>query len=154
MRESGLAVDWLELEITETSLMQNIDAALDTLMRIQAMGISMSIDDFGTGYSSLSYLKKLPVDTLKIDQSFIRDLLEHPDDAMIVTATIGLAHSMGLQVVAEGVATIEQARFLMEKDCPTMQGFLFSKPLSASQCEQFLGRGSMNFSGDIAQIRH
>lgn len=154
VRESGLAVDWLELEITETSLMQNIDASLDTLIRIQQMGISISIDDFGTGYSSLSYLKKLPVDTLKIDQSFIRDLLDHPDDAVIVAATIGLAHSMGLQVVAEGVATAEQARFLMEKDCTTMQGFLFSKPLSASQCAHFLGRGSMHFSDGFVQTRH
>ena len=132
---------WLELEITETSLMENIEASLDTLRRIQAMGISMSIDDFGTGYSSLSYLRKLPVDTLKIDQSFIRDLLEHPDDAVIVAATIGLAHSMGLHVVAEGVATVEQAQFLLRKNCTTMQGFLFSRPLSAVQCGLFLARG-------------
>ena len=140
VRDSGLDVKWIELEITETGLMQNIDASLDTLGKIHAMGISMSIDDFGTGYSSLSYLKKLPVNTLKIDQSFIRDLLDQPDDAVIVAATIGLAHSMGLQVVAEGVATIEQAQFLVEKDCTTMQGYLFSKPLSASQCELFLRR--------------
>ena len=151
--ESGLDVKWLELEITETSLMQNIDASLETLTRIQSMGISMSIDDFGTGYSSLSYLKKLPVDTLKIDQSFIRDLLDHPDDAVIVTATIGLAHSMGLHVVAEGVATVEQARFLLEKDCTTMQGYLFSQPLSATQCGQFLGRGTVQFrDGSLALV--
>ena len=143
VHDSGLDVKWLELEITETSLMENIEASLDTLRRIQAMGISMSIDDFGTGYSSLSYLRKLPVDTLKIDQSFIRDLLEHPDDAVIVAATIGLAHSMGLHVVAEGVATVEQAQFLLQKDCTTMQGFLFSRPLSAVQCGLFLARGNV-----------
>ena len=143
VHDSGLDVKWLELEITETSLMENIEASLDTLRRIQAMGISMSIDDFGTGYSSLSYLRKLPVDTLKIDQSFMRDLLEHPDDAVIVAATIGLAHSMGLHVVAEGVATIKQAQFLLQKDCTTMQGFLFSRPLSAVQCGLFLARGNV-----------
>ena len=143
--ESGLDVKWIELEITETSLMQNIEASIDTLSKIQAMGISMSIDDFGTGYSSLSYLKKLPVDTLKIDQSFIRDLLDQPDDAVIVAATIGLAHNMGLHVVAEGVATVEQARFLIEKDCTTMQGYLFSRPLPASQCEAFLHKANAPF---------
>lgn len=154
VRESGLDVKWIELEITETSLMQNIDASLDTLIKIQAMGISMSIDDFGTGYSSLSYLKKLPVDTLKIDQSFIRDLLDHPDDAVIVAATIGLAHSMGLQVVAEGVATVEQARFLIEKDCTTMQGFLFSRPLSAAQCGLFLHEGGAVFQDKAFGLLH
>ena len=135
---TGLAAQWLELEITESSLMENIDASLATLIEIRAMGVSMSIDDFGTGYSSLSRLKKLPVDTLKIDQSFIGHVTDDGDDAMIVSAIISLAHNMGLQVVAEGVTQLAQARFLNRKQCSTMQGFFFSRPITASEIPAFL----------------
>lgn len=127
----GLDPCWLELEITETSLMQNLETSLATLKQIRQIGVSISIDDFGTGYSSLAYLKKLPIDTLKIDKSFIHDVTKDQDDAAIVTATISLAHNMGLQVVAEGVTTAGQVKFLLDRQCSAMQGYLFSRPVPA-----------------------
>ena len=140
LHATGLAPCWLELEITESSLMENLDASIATLREIRAMGVSMSIDDFGTGYSSLSRLKKLPVDTLKIDQSFINHVTDEGDDAMIVSAIIALAHNMGLDVVAEGVTQVAQARFLTQKQCTTMQGYLFSRPITAGEVPAFLRR--------------
>jgi diguanylate cyclase (GGDEF)-like protein/PAS domain S-box-containing protein len=137
---------WLGLEITETSLMQNIDISLVTLQEIRDIGISISIDDFGTGYSSLAYLKKLPIHTLKIDKSFIHDVILDPDDAAIVTATIALAHNMGLQVVAEGVMTASQMRFLMDRHCNTMQGYLFSRPVPATELPAHLEACSQRLS--------
>ena len=128
----------VEFEITESALMENISAHESILMQIQALGVRMAIDDFGTGYSSLSYLKKLPIDTLKIDRSFIVDLAENADDAAIVSATIGLAQAMGLNIVAEGVETSEQKKLLIQKGCGVMQGYLFSRPLSPAQFTEFL----------------
>ncbi|NDP60900.1 MAG: EAL domain-containing protein [Oxalobacteraceae bacterium] len=136
--ETGLDADCLELEITETSLMKNIEASVANLQAVKNTGVSISIDDFGTGYSSLSYLKKLPIDTLKIDKSFIHDLLNDPDDATIVSATIALAHNMGLQVVAEGVTTAAQTEFLLQRNCTAMQGFLFSHPVTAEELTRAL----------------
>lgn len=151
LESSGLHSRWLELEITETSLMKNIDASLVNLQKAKKIGVSISIDDFGTGYSSLAYLKKLPIDTLKIDKSFIQDLVEDPDDATIVSATISLAHNMGLQVVAEGVTTIAQMEFLLERNCHAMQGYLFSHPVSAEEftmeLEKNRGRVTVNRVG-------
>jgi diguanylate cyclase (GGDEF)-like protein/PAS domain S-box-containing protein len=135
---SGLDPRYLELEITETSLVQNIDTTLETLHEIRATGVSIAIDDFGIGYSSLTHLKRLPVDTLKIDKSFIHDILDDRDDAAIVSATIALAHHMELRVIAEGVTSLEEIRFLEELDCDELQGYFFSEALPPLQIEQKL----------------
>jgi diguanylate cyclase (GGDEF)-like protein/PAS domain S-box-containing protein len=138
LKETGLPPEMLELEITESSLMHNIETSRDMLLRLSTMGVHLSIDDFGTGYSSLSYLKKLPIDTLKVDRSFVRDLATDHDDAAIVTATIAMAHSMNLAVVAEGVETHDQLAFLAQQQCDEMQGYLFSKPLPRLCMENLL----------------
>jgi diguanylate cyclase (GGDEF)-like protein/PAS domain S-box-containing protein len=136
--ETGLPARQLELEITESSLMDNIEMAAATLTRLSEMGVHLSIDDFGTGYSSLNYLKRLPIDTLKVDQSFIRDVSSDPDDAIIVQATIAMAQNMNLRVVAEGVMTVAQLDFLALHHCDEIQGFYFSEPLPAFDIEQML----------------
>jgi len=124
----------LELEITESMIMEDLEFSIATLRRIRAMGVSIAIDDFGTGFSSLSCLSKLPLDTLKIDRSFVMDLTENPDRLAQVSAIVTLAHSMNLNTVAEGVETEDQARLLRMLGCDEMQGFLFSRPLP---CEVF-----------------
>jgi diguanylate cyclase (GGDEF)-like protein len=139
LEETQLAPEYLELELTESSIMTNAEAAIDVLTRLQTMGVMISIDDFGTGFSSLSYLKRLPIDTLKIDQSFVRDVCTDQDDAALVMAIITLAHNLRLRVVAEGVETEEQWRFLHLLRCDEIQGFVFSKPLPPDALEQFLG---------------
>lgn len=138
LAKTGLDPQYLELEITETSLVQNMEATLGTLHAIRALGVSISIDDFGIGYSSLTHLKRLPVDTLKIDKSFIHDILEDRDDAAIVSATIALAHHMELKVIAEGVTSVDEIRFLEELDCDEMQGYFFSEALPPLQLEKTL----------------
>jgi diguanylate cyclase (GGDEF)-like protein/PAS domain S-box-containing protein len=131
LRESELTSNFLELEMTEGMLMEDTAQTSATLDTLHRMGVQISIDDFGTGYSSLSYLKRLPIDILKIDQSFVRDIHTDPDDRSIVTAVIALAHSLNLSVVAEGVETPEQLAFLRELRCDAVQGFLFSRPVAA-----------------------
>jgi EAL domain-containing protein (putative c-di-GMP-specific phosphodiesterase class I) len=138
LAETGLDASCLELEVTESSVMKNAETAISTLGELKAMGIKISIDDFGSGYSSLSYLKHLPIDVLKIDQSFVRDMTSDPKDAAIVMAIIQLAHSLQLQVIAEGVESEEQLRFLRLLRCDAMQGFLFCRPLAVTAFEQFL----------------
>jgi len=138
---SGLDAQYLELEITETSLMQDIDSSYQTLLDIRNTGVSISIDDFGTGYSSLSHIKRLPLNTLKIDKSFIRDIASDRNDAAIVGATIAMARHMDLKVVAEGVTAPAQVRFLMEHACHEMQGYLFSPPLPAAEMGVMLEKG-------------
>jgi diguanylate cyclase (GGDEF)-like protein/PAS domain S-box-containing protein len=138
--DTGLPPSSLDLEITETHAMQNAETTIMTLRELKRLGVRISIDDFGIGYSSLSYLKRLPIDTLKIDQSFVRDITTDPDDAAIATAVIALAHTLKLQVVAEGVETQEQLEFLAARHCDRMQGYLFSRPLSADECGEFLSR--------------
>lgn len=138
LEETGLAPEYLDLELTESSIMSNAQASIDVLTRLKAMGVTISIDDFGTGFSSLSYLKRLPIDALKIDQSFVRDVTTDPDDAALVMAIVTLAHNLRLQVVAEGVETEEQLRFLHLLRCDEVQGYLFSKPLPAEGLEQVL----------------
>jgi len=128
---SGLSAGLLELELTETVLMQNIEAALPLLQALKRLGVSISIDDFGTGYSSLSYLKRLPIDTLKIDRSFVRELESSDDNAAIVTAIIAMGRSLNLRVVAEGVETRYQMHRLHEQGCRLMQGWLFAKAVDA-----------------------
>jgi diguanylate cyclase (GGDEF)-like protein len=130
LKKTGLDPQFLELELTETAIMKNDKVAIETLNELKSMGIQICIDDFGTGYSSLSYLKRFPIDTLKIDQTFIRDSMLDADHAAIVTAIIQMAHSLKLKVVAEGVETKEQFAFLRRHNCDKMQGSLFSEPLS------------------------
>jgi diguanylate cyclase (GGDEF)-like protein len=128
----------LELEVTESQIMQNPEAAISALRSIQNMGISIAIDDFGTGYSSLSYLKRLPIDKLKIDKSFVDDLPTDTEDVAIVKAIIALARSLNINLIAEGVETQEQKSFLLESGCHYIQGYLYSKPLDAKAFEKYL----------------
>ena len=127
----------LELEITE-SIMVEEQIVIDTLRELDALGVHFSIDDFGTGYSSLSYLKRLPIDTLKIDRSFVMDIPGNTDDAAIAQAIVAMAHSLGMRVVAEGVESLEQNRFLHSNGCDAMQGYFFSKPLPAAELANIL----------------
>src|SRR5207237_5312740 len=122
--ETGIPPRLLELEITESSAMQSPEASIRTLYDLKKLGIRISLDDFGTGHSSLSYLKRFPIDTLKIDQSFVRDIDSDPDTAAILTAIIAIAHSLILKVIAEGVELTEQANFLRRYGCDQMQGYL------------------------------
>jgi diguanylate cyclase (GGDEF)-like protein len=138
LKQSGLAANQLELELTESILLQDIDAAIKTLHSLKEMGVKLSIDDFGTGYSSLSYLKRLAVNKLKIDQSFVRDLAESADSAAIVRAIIQLGHTLQLTVIAEGVETESQLAFLRDHGCDEIQGYLFSRPIPAAEFIQLL----------------
>ncbi|WP_081801440.1 EAL domain-containing protein [Herminiimonas sp. CN] len=138
LHETGCSAALLELEITESIIMENAEAAIETLYRLSEMGVSLSVDDFGTGYSSLSYLKRFPIHTLKIDRSFIVDVTSSKVDAAIAKAVILLAHSMDLQVIAEGVETSEQLAFLRAHGCDQMQGYYFSRPLPAEEIESLL----------------
>lgn len=138
IRESGIAPPWFKLEITETSTIDNLAGVAATLHAIRASGISIAVDDFGTGYSTLNYLQKLPVDIIKIDQQFIRDIPNSAEDMTLVKAVIALAHSIGLDVVAEGVETEEQAQFLRKHSCEELQGYLFSRPLPVDEFEKML----------------
>ncbi len=135
---SGLDARWLELELTETSLMSNFESVATTLRRFKELGISLSIDDFGTGYSSLSYLRRFPIDALKIDQSFLREVATNKDDASIVTAIVLMGKCLGLTVVAEGIETPGQLAFMRVMKCDEAQGYLISKPLPALEIEHFL----------------
>jgi diguanylate cyclase (GGDEF)-like protein len=130
--ETGLAPKHLDLEVTESSIMQNAEFAAGVLNRLKNMGVNLSIDDFGTGFSSLASLKRLPIDVLKVDQSFVRDVTTDPDDAALVMAIITLAHNLRLRVIAEGVETAEQLRFLQLLRCDEIQGYLFSRPRPAA----------------------
>ncbi len=118
--------------------MQDGERTLATLQRLAGAGFSLAVDDFGTGYSSLAYLKRLPIDTVKIDQSFVRDLTIDPDDAAIVTAIVAMARSLDVDVIAEGVETEEQLDYLRRHGCDEMQGYYFSRPLPAAEFEQLL----------------
>jgi diguanylate cyclase (GGDEF)-like protein len=150
LRETGLPPHCLELEITETNAMQNTEATLRTFAELKALGVRISIDDFGIGYSSLGTLKRLPIDTIKIDRSFIRDITTDPDDAAIVTAVIAMAHTLKLRVVAEGVDTEEQLTFLRGHECDLMQGHLFGPAAPAEECGEGLARHGAGFHARAA----
>ncbi len=142
--ETGFPPGKLEFEITETAIMDDVESSLQILDRLRSLGISISIDDFGTGYSSLSYLRKLSIRNLKIDQSFIAEVEHKPEDATIVSAILSLAKGLGLEVIAEGVETAEQLKFLQEKECDYVQGYYFSPPLNVENMEQALRSGSLS----------
>lgn len=139
---SGLAPEMLELELTETTLMEHVEESLDRLRRLRDLGVSMAIDDFGTGYSSLSYLQKLPVSSVKIDLSFIRDIHEASSTIPVIQAIIDLAHGMKMKVVAEGVETDLQLQTLSQLGCDSIQGYLLSRPVTGQDAEAFLGNGT------------
>jgi len=141
--ESQLDACKTELEITEHTVMQNIDSAIATLETLKDMGISIAMDDFGTGYSSLSHLRRLPIDTVKIDQSFVRELPDSKEDVSIAQAIIAMARSLDMKLVAEGVETIKQLNFFRQQDVRMVQGYLFSKPVSAEEIQTMLDAETM-----------
>ena len=140
LARTGLAPERLELEMTESILMGDVSSAMHTLKRFKEMGIKISVDDFGTGYSSLSYLNKFPIDELKVDRSFVMHVPGNKGDSMITSAIIALAHSLNLQVVAEGVESEAQANFLLKSGCQVMQGYLYSKPVPADEIPELVAR--------------
>jgi predicted signal transduction protein with EAL and GGDEF domain len=141
LTETGLEPGTLELELTETFLMQDSKSTAAVLKALKDLGTQLALDDFGTGYSSLSFLKRFPIDTVKIDQSFVRDITSDADDASIVRAVIGMGKSLHMQVVAEGVETREQLAFLREYTCPQVQGYYFSRPVVAEEFARLVGTG-------------
>jgi diguanylate cyclase (GGDEF)-like protein len=143
LKQSGLPPARLELEITESVLMQNVDETVDILQKIKAMGVRLALDDFGTGYSSLSYLRRFPIDVLKIDQSFVRGLNVNSQDAQLISAIIGMGKSLELNIIAEGVETVEQLNFLKTQQCEEGQGFLFSKAVPPKDFAHMLQVGSV-----------
>ncbi len=140
LSQSGMDPSYLELEITETVAIQDSADEIAWLHKLKAMGVQLAIDDFGTGYSSLSYLKRLPVNTVKIDKSFVHDIVTDPNDAAIITAIIRMSHSLGLRVIAEGVETIEQLAFLKAHDCDEIQGYLFSPAVKPEEYAAMLAK--------------
>jgi diguanylate cyclase (GGDEF)-like protein/PAS domain S-box-containing protein len=143
LRSSGLPASLLELELTESILINDAECILETFKRVKALGVQLSIDDFGAGYSSLSYLRRFPVDKLKIDRSFVRDVTDGADEAAIARAVIQMARSLNLRTVAEGVETLDQVRFLRREGCHEAQGFLFSRPVPADDIGRLLAAPSL-----------
>jgi diguanylate cyclase (GGDEF)-like protein/PAS domain S-box-containing protein len=151
LAETGLEAKLLELELTESAIMQDPGKAVRIVDRLKNLGVHISLDDFGTGYSSLAYLSRFAIDRLKIDQSFIRDITTNPVNASIATATIAMAHKLGKIVIAEGVETEAQMQFLRRHDCDEMQGFLFSRPVPAEELQEILRTGRhLSFGTDAA----
>lgn len=152
LHDAGMSPGQLELEITETVLMENVHANVELLQSLQTEGIRLSIDDFGTGYSSMAYLKRFPIDQVKIDRTFVRDIPGDGDDEAITTAIIAMAHSLGLSVVAEGVETEQQLDFLCKAGCDIMQGYYFAQPGTPERIETFL-RNSVTPAADLQLMR-
>ena len=138
VRKHGIAPNCLELELTESTIMHDAETTVEILKKLHEMGFRMSIDDFGTGYSSLSYLRRFPIGKIKIDQSFVRDVTNDEGAASVVTAIIGLARSLKLEAIAEGVETKEQLELLRQKGCDKAQGFLFSRALAPDEFEKLV----------------
>jgi len=141
LQETGLDSRFLELELTESVLMKHAESAESILRALRGRGVQIAVDDFGTGYSSLSYLRKFPIDALKIDQSFVRQITTAPDETTIVTAVIGMGRNLKLRVVAEGVETAEELAFLQGLQCDEAQGYYFSRPVVADQFARLLETG-------------
>ncbi len=150
LHETGLAPQYLELELTESLLLANADVMLSVVQELKAMGVTLAIDDFGTGYSSFSYLRQFRVSKLKIDRSFVRDVAVNPDDAAITTAIISMAKSLNLKVIAEGVEDEAQMSFLRAHQCDEIQGYYFSKPLAVDKVADKL-RGDSKEAKVLAQ---
>jgi EAL domain-containing protein (putative c-di-GMP-specific phosphodiesterase class I) len=144
--DTDLEPQYLELELTESILMEPTDTTFDTLNELKATGVRLAIDDFGRGYSSLGYLKRLPIDTLKIDRSFVRDIVSNSDDRAIIKAVISLARTLNLRVIAEGVETHEQLTYLREQGSDGIQGFLLGKPMTPNSFRQLLKQGDQPHS--------
>ena len=140
--ETGLEPQWLEIEITESILMHNFGHTIKTLEELKSIGINIYLDDFGTGYSSLNYLRRLPINSIKIDKSFIDGLTTDVKDSFIASSLINLAHGIKLSVVAEGVENLQQLDLLRNYGCDEIQGYYFSKPLNAKEFELFLEKNS------------
>jgi EAL domain-containing protein (putative c-di-GMP-specific phosphodiesterase class I) len=151
---SGLAADRLELEITESTLLHDSDATLSTLYQLRALGVRIAMDDFGTGYSSLSYLQSFPFDKIKIDRSFVKDIVDGVGSLNIVRAVAAMANGLGMTTTAEGVETKEQLETVRTEGCTEMQGFLFSKPLPADEVEQLLLAKRIPLAKEIAGTGH
>lgn len=149
LAETGLPAECLELELTEGTLMSDAKATVDALQRLSAMNIRLAIDDFGTGYSSLSYLKRFPIDRLKIDQSFVRDIVTDPDDWAIASAIISMGHSLRLKVIAEGVEHANQLEMLAHQGCDEVQGYHLSFPLPAEEFAELLQQ--QTFASQVRQ---
>jgi EAL domain-containing protein (putative c-di-GMP-specific phosphodiesterase class I) len=150
--ESKLPPRCLKLEITESVFSDNIDAAVKLLTQLRELGVQLSIDDFGTGYSSLSYLQRFPIDTLKIDRSFVTQMVENEENLAIVRTIVALAQNLGMDVVAEGVETEDQLSLLRKLECENGQGFLFSTPLGVRQLEQFIASCNHTSSDQLALV--
>ncbi|MET0093814.1 MAG: EAL domain-containing protein, partial [Sedimenticola sp.] len=138
LEDSGLPSELLELEITESLLVQDAPETLDMLDALRRKGVKMALDDFGTGYSSLSYLKRFPMDVLKIDRSFVRDIGIDPSDEALVEAIVAMAHALELELVAEGVETAEQMHFLRLRDIDLIQGYYYSPPVSSDRFREMI----------------
>jgi EAL domain-containing protein (putative c-di-GMP-specific phosphodiesterase class I) len=139
LHDTGMDPSLVELEVTERVIVEGMGEARATLDQVAALGVGIAIDDFGTGYSGLAYLKRFPIDTVKIDQSFVRDITVDPDDAAIVTAIVAMAKSLGIDVVAEGVETELQLDFLSQLGCQRAQGYFLARPMSARDITRLLG---------------
>jgi EAL domain-containing protein (putative c-di-GMP-specific phosphodiesterase class I) len=153
LAEQGCHAAWIGLEITESAILDDPGHALRNLERLHALGCRISIDDYGTGYSSLAYLKRLPVNELKIDRSFVMSMVTDTSDAVIVRSTIDLAHNMGLCVVAEGVEDEPTLRRLRELGCDMVQGYLFSRPLAADEIVKWLRTSSYTRTAEVTELR-
>jgi EAL domain-containing protein (putative c-di-GMP-specific phosphodiesterase class I) len=140
VEQSGIDPRYLKLEMTESMVIDNVADTIEKMHQLKALGLTFSMDDFGTGYSSLAYLKRLPLDQLKIDQSFVRDISHDPNDAAIVQTIITMGNTLGMNVIAEGVETQEQLNFLRLHGCATYQGYLFSRPVPLADFERLLER--------------
>jgi len=141
LKDTGLDPKYLELEITETVLMEDAESTASALGQLKAIGVRLAVDDFGTGYSSLSYLTRFPIDTLKLDQSFVHNILASPDDATVVSAIVSMGKRLKHRVIAEGVETLDELVFLQAHGCKEGQGYYFGRPVMAQQFAQSLEAG-------------
>jgi len=146
LSETGFPAEQLELEMTESGLMESQDKVMELLNKLRSLGVRFAIDDFGTGYSSLAYLKHFPLDSLKIDKSFIDDIPHMQDDMEIAATIIAMGHMLGFKVLAEGVETVEQLAFLQSKGCDAYQGYLQSKPVPADEFVKLLSWPGLKLS--------